>query len=768
MTMDPFGGVPVQPAAPVSHAQTLTPPPMPPQPGQPPAQVTPPPSVPATPAPAAAPAASVGGFAAVVPDVTGAASASGGQAGPATTDAPLPGFGPAVPGQSAPAAQQPPEPAPAPAASASPASARGVWHVGQPVIAEAGSMPNPAPYVESRKPVKLPDGTEVTSVPGEPVYTMPGEIREYQPDRDSYGRYLHVHPHFGYRTAFSRATTIAKKLDSGSNLMDWRDRKLIEGLARYPQLLNGLDVGKMGTTNEYKLRDTLKQIAENATNAAGAADGREFGTALHAWTEAVDHGKTTYDEVPGEFKPFVASYLQALSRHGIEVIPEYVERIMYNPIVNTMGTIDRIYRLPTGELVIGDIKTSGNIDYAWTSIALQMAQYANASYLLSEDGTTWEPMPAVRIDIAVIAGIPHTPKDRGPHCDMHIVNVEYGTQLLYLARDIAHVQSKAKQVIPMSHSAQPGNADEAMEWVTSGMPSLSTPGANPLSQLEGLASESAQAALDAMDGDVGRYAQTAVAGEIVSLMSSAGSDSARLQYLSELASVLAGAARAGVAGELAGLASALGNVDPEGITSLAVALDAVSASAGIRASRAKTRDETNQAEAEAEKSREVKAQRASAVSAAAAAAVGGATPPPPVSGQAPAAIPAAPTFGQVPSFSGDADSAPAPAVQTETVEKPVSRDEPRIAGVRESVRQAIYAAYDPEDVAGLYEPDWSEEEVAVAREHMDQLSAALADAVRSQIDGALSREAITNLWESWWPQELVDYAARRIEQLPPF
>ena len=404
MSMDPFGGVPVTPPvpptapAPPAAAPPAQSPVVAAQPG-----IPAPPAVPQTATSAAQQTAQQpaqmggvpGGFAAVVPDVNGAAVSPDGAAGRGS-DAPLPGFGGPLGSQPTPQ-QQATAATPAPAA----APEKTAWHVGQPVVAEAGSMPNPSPYVESRKPVVLPDGSEVTTVPGEPVYTMPGDIREYQPERDRYGRYMHTHPDFGFRGSFTRATTIAKKLDSGSNLMDWHDRKLIEGLARYPELLNGLDVGKMGTTNEYKLRETMKQIAENAVNAAGAADGREFGTALHAWTEAVDHGKTTYDEVPDEFKPFVASYLQALSRHGIEVVPEYVERIMYNPVVDTMGTIDRIYRLPTGELVIGDIKTSGNIDFAWTSIALQMGQYANATYLLSEDGTTWEPMPEVRKDIAV-------------------------------------------------------------------------------------------------------------------------------------------------------------------------------------------------------------------------------------------------------------------------------------------------------------------------------------------------------------------------------
>lgn len=741
MSMDPFGGVPVTPPAPPT-APTAA---QPAQPAAVPAQ----PGIPATPtaqqpAQPAAPGSVPGGFAAVVPDVNDSGQAG---AGTATSDAPLPGFGGPLDSQPT-AQQQPTAAAPAPASEPS----KAVWHVGQPVVAEAGSMPNPSPYVESRKPVVLPDGSEVTTVPGEPVYTMPGDIREYQPERDRYGRYMHTHPDFGFRGSFTRATTIAKKLDSGSNLMDWRDRKLIEGLARYPELLNGLDVGKMGTTNEYKLRETMKQIAENATNAAGAADGREFGTALHAWTEAVDHGKTTYDDVPDEFKPFVASYLQALSRHGIEVVPEYVERIMYNPVVDTMGTIDRIYRLPTGELVIGDIKTSGNIDFAWTSIALQMGQYANATYLLSEDGTTWEPMPEVRKDIAVIAGIPHTPKDRGPHCDMHIINVTYGTQLLYLARDIAHVQSKARNIIPMSHSTQPGNADEAMAWVDQGMPSLATPGSNPLAQLEGLADESAQAALDAMDGDIGRYAGDPVVGEyLVGPITAEGADADRLSFLSDVAGVASKALRSGTLNNLLTFFTALSESSAVGDAKAPDALAAISSSASIRASRARTRTETASARADRDQAREVKAARQGAVSAAATAT----TQTAPAQPAQPAAQPAQP-------------AQPAPEPAQPTAEQVAEQDEPRVNGIRQSVRDAISFASDPESVAGLYDPSWSEQEVELARSHMAELTSALVDAVRSQIDAQRDRDGIAALWEQWWPQELVDYASQRMDMLPPF
>lgn len=762
--MDPFGGVPVtpQPApapTPATGGLSLTVPSEATAPDTAPAAT---PVIPQAPATTGTPA----GLALTVPgeEVTTPAAASVIPQAPAGTGVSVPaGLALTIPEdepaqqQATPAspAQTPPQPQPA-----QPASEPGVWRIGQPVKADPNEIANPAPYVESRKPVTLPDGREVTSVPGEPIYTMPGDIREYQPSRDRYGRYMHQHPQYGYRSSFSRATTIAKKLDSGSNLMDWHDRKLIEGLARYPQLLDGLDVGKLGTTNEYKLRQTLKQISENATNAAGAADGREFGTALHAWTEAVDHGKATYADVPKEFKPYVASYLQALSRHGIEAIPEYVERIMYCPITDTMGTIDRIFRLPTGELVIGDIKTSGNIDFAWTSIALQMAQYANASHLLSEDGQTWEPMPQVRQDIAVIAGIPHTPKDRGPHCDMHIVNVEYGTGLLYIARDITHVQREAKKVIPMSHSAQPGSAEDAMAWVEQGMPSLSTPGANPLAQLEGMADSTAQAALNAMDGDTSKFESLPVVGDIVS-GTNQSEDSERVHYLADLASVLSRAVENGMGREIVQWAGVLSQVPNDQRSLVAQGLSVASARAGVRSSRLRTRQSTNEDAARREDKRAAKAQSVAAsrgavdaASASAALESFGTNAVKTATGAATPSAPKAPAL-----FSTSAGIA-ATATQAGPAD-PVNGDSP-VAGIRPSVRARIDMQATPQDIASLYDASWSAQEEAYARERMSDLSAALIDSARSLIDAAGSADAIAGLWEPWWPEDLVAYAQSRM------
>lgn len=643
-----------------------------------------------------------------------------------------------------------------------------VWHVGDPVVADKDSVDTPRPFVENRKPVTLPTGEEVSDIPGEPTYTMPGEIRDYAVQRDRYGRYLHTHPVTGVRGSFTRATTIAKKLDSGSNLTDWRDKKIIEGIARYPKLLDGLDVGKMGTTSEYKLRQTFKSIAENAINAAGGADGREFGTALHAWTEALDHGSKTWADVPAAFKPFVACYEKSLSRHGIEVIPEYVERIAYNPIVDTMGTIDRIFRLPTGELVIGDIKTSANIDFAWQSIALQMAQYAHASHILSEDGTVWEEMPKLRTDIAVIASIPHTPKDRGAHCDIYIVNVEYGTKLLYLSRDISQVQHTAKKLVPMALSQQPDNAEAAMEWADAGFAPLATPGANPLAGLENVADDRAQKAVEAMDGDVTPLLDTPGVGELARLTTGETDGTAHeLAYVSDLSSVLMRACEDGRLDELADIIGKVKQVS--GDPNIATALRVLSSRAGIRASRAATREDTAQAVAARQKSREARAAQESV-------AVPGGVPdtPAPAPDKAPAVATPQSPFIAVGQANPPAPRTPQPGSAPVSPFIPKSEpqvdvsDEPDKDGIRPHVRRGVMAARTPIEIGDVYVKDggdWSDREMEFANERAQEILGTLCDSARMRIDAASSGAEIGNLWEEWWTPELVEYARQRINRL---
>lgn len=347
------------------------------------------------------------------------------------------------------------------------------WRLGDPVQRRSDLGAAPGPYIASRAPVELPSGRETTTVPGMPTYPMPGPIREFEVKRDRYGRYCLPDPNTGKNGAFTRATTVAKGVGEagGAGLEDWKDRKLIYGLVQNPELLEGLDVGLIGTDQEHKLNRKTAAIAEAARVAAGSADGREFGTALHAWTEAIDIGKASFEDVPDPMKHHIASYLYMVNRAGMIALPEYVERIVYCPLAQSVGTVDRIFQLSDGRLVIGDIKTSANIDSAWTSITTQLAQYATASHMLSADGSRWEPMPPVDQNIAVVASIPHTPRDRGIHCDMVPINLQPGVAMINLAMAVREANSsKSRRAIALDPMVMECVASDAVAAVREGLP----------------------------------------------------------------------------------------------------------------------------------------------------------------------------------------------------------------------------------------------------------------------------------------------------------
>lgn len=335
--------------------------------------------------------------------------------------------------------------------------------------APADTLPAAHVTVDGRQPTALPSGRKAEDVPGLPAYQYAPNIRGFEVERDRYGRYVLPNPETGERRSYTRATTFAaalKDADSG-HIGAWKDRELIKGLVRYPQLVEGLQAELIGTSSEWKLKQAMADIAENARIAAGSADKREFGQAVHGWTEYIDHLGAPFSEVPQMFQAHVAAYENALAEQGIVVIPEYVERIVYNPATETVGTLDRIFQLPDGQLVIGDIKTSSNISFAWLEISAQMATYADALYMLSQDGQTWEPMPPVSRDTAVIIHVPGLPDNRDVYAEVVTINLEPGRNALMVAGDVRAARRTGKRVSRATVSS-PTPIDTAIARVAAG------------------------------------------------------------------------------------------------------------------------------------------------------------------------------------------------------------------------------------------------------------------------------------------------------------
>ncbi|AWY06532.1 exonuclease [Gordonia phage Trine] len=299
---------------------------------------------------------------------------------------------------------------------------------------------------EAASPFASPEG-QVNETPVHKL-PLPPETRDYRP-RYNYRR-QYVLPDVegkSLEAAYTRVTTGAKTLDDTAGLERWKIRSIVRGLRDNPHLLEDIDVYQ----EPREVNKELDRVADLAHEANGGAFASELGTAIHAWTEAVELGQVTASEVPAQFRGHVNAYLEAMAKWGITtpVDPSgrpYVERIVYNPTTEWVGTFDRIYQLADGSWAIGDVKTTKDYTYAALAISIQLGDYADSTLILSTDGQHWEPMPEVRKDLAVMAWVPSNATP--PKAEMVSINLEAGRYAIEAALAVREMRAQAKNIIP--------------------------------------------------------------------------------------------------------------------------------------------------------------------------------------------------------------------------------------------------------------------------------------------------------------------------------
>lgn len=299
-------------------------------------------------------------------------------------------------------------------------------------------------------PFADPAGADIV-VPGTtPVhqYLLPPETRDYRPQYNHLRQYLLPDVEgTGADKGYTRVTTGAKTLDDTAGLERWKLRSVMRGLKSNPHLLEDIDL----YADPWEVNKDLDRAASKAHEAAGGVKASEFGTAIHAWCEAVELGHVTMEDVPPQFVPFVEVYFRELAKWGISVPLDptgrpYVERIVYNPATGWVGTFDNLYQLADGSVVIGDKKTAKDLAYSYLAISIQLGDYAGASHILSLDGTRWEPMPEVRQDIAVVL---HIPSNAEPaKAEAVTIELDAGRVAIDAALRVREMRRMAKNVIP--------------------------------------------------------------------------------------------------------------------------------------------------------------------------------------------------------------------------------------------------------------------------------------------------------------------------------
>lgn len=150
-------------------------------------------------------------------------------------------------------------------------------------------------------------------------------------------------------------------------LVNWAGNVTAEYAVNRWEELAGLEVS-----------DRLKRLKGARYEDRDAAAKR--GTEVHALAEQLTLGHEV--KVPDELRGHVESYCAFLD--DWEPTPILTEVTVINYTHGYAGTLDMVYRLPSGAVVLADIKTTRSGIYG--EVALQLAAYANAEVYLTPDG----------------------------------------------------------------------------------------------------------------------------------------------------------------------------------------------------------------------------------------------------------------------------------------------------------------------------------------------------------------------------------------------
>lgn len=294
---------------------------------------------------------------------------------------------------------------------------------------------------------------------------------------NGWGQYKLPAPETGRPAGFPRATTIAKTLDDITGLEKWKRRETALRVFSLAQM-DAAEVVYTDPTGDTTAGDLLGvltdamagekvTVVDNALdlidNALGGADARELGECAHAWLEALDTGLVLMRDVPDVVRPHVTHARRVLCHRGLVPVPDYVERVVMNDRgpETVAGKIDRIYRMvTTGELVLGDVKTSKKLEYSWLPFGVQVGGvYGWATKMLALDGKTWEPMPEIRQDFAVLL---HVPSDQPERAAAITIDLWWGGEVMAESLQTRQRRREAKVEVPKH--AIPAPSDHALRY----------------------------------------------------------------------------------------------------------------------------------------------------------------------------------------------------------------------------------------------------------------------------------------------------------------
>lgn len=236
----------------------------------------------------------------------------------------------------------------------------------------------------------------------------------------------------------TRATTVAETMDSRWSLERWQQRMAVAGVALEPHLLTEASSLDPESADD---RSAFDELCKRARQRAGADKKATLGTALHRFTEDLDTGRKTVDDIPPQWQDHMRRYRAELDRNGLQVDPLMCELVLIEDRYRVAGSTDRLVTTGDGRRMVFDLKT-GNLDYSWLAISVQLAIYAYHTAVW--DPVTEQRLPRIDVDLneAIIC---HLPVD-GDTCELHTVDVHQGWGHYVTSHEVRAARRDAKQL----------------------------------------------------------------------------------------------------------------------------------------------------------------------------------------------------------------------------------------------------------------------------------------------------------------------------------
>lgn len=246
------------------------------------------------------------------------------------------------------------------------------------------------------------------------------------------------HPKAGKQIFYSRPSSWGDVTEDRTKISEWRQRMAVEGFQRSKRLrlewsaLPGVD------WDDPIRKRAAKRLIDEAVLMAGADKDRQ-GTAVHAITERRDLGLEVNppEEYAADLEAwtYATQYFEIVNDHEVPGI----ECFIVADEVQCAGTFDRLVRYLPCEVCglrnfVLDLKT-GKIEWGKSSIAVQLAIYANGTYYIPLPGDIYPglrlPMPDVCKHKAIVV---HLPAGSG-QATTHWIDIHRGWEA---AKGIAH------------------------------------------------------------------------------------------------------------------------------------------------------------------------------------------------------------------------------------------------------------------------------------------------------------------------------------------